>query len=113
MKISEILNRMKTTVYSPGDGEKIIDGVILGDLFSFVMAEAREGWLWITIQIHLNVSAVAVLKDVPFILLASDRKPEKELIERCASEGITLAGTTLTSYEAAGKLYEMGVGGRS
>lgn len=112
MRIADILKQMETTVYSPGDGEDNRRGHS-GDLFSFVMAEAKEGWLWITIQIHLNVSAVAVLKDVPFILLASDRKPEKELIERCASEGITLAGTSLTSYEAAGKLYEMGVGGRS
>ncbi len=113
MRIADILKQLEMTVYTPGDGEKIIEGVILGDLFSFIMAEAKEGWLWITIQIHLNVSAVAVLKDVPFILLASDRKPTKELIERCTAEGITLAGTPLTSYEAAGKLYEMEVGVRS
>ena len=113
MKIADILKQMKPTVYSSGDGEKIINGVILGDLFSFVMAEAKEGWLWITIQTHLNVSAVAVLKDVPFILVASGRKPEKELVDRCVAEGITLAGTPMTSYEAAVKLYDMGVSGGS
>jgi len=51
---------------------------------------------------------VAVLKDVPFVLLASGRQPEKELVERCAAEGITLAGTRLSSFEAAGKLWETG-----
>jgi len=54
------------------------------------------------------VAAVAVLKDVPFVLLASGRQPEKELVERCAAEGITLAGTRLSSFEAAGKLWETG-----
>jgi hypothetical protein len=110
MRISEITGRLGLTVYSPGDPAREIGGVISGDLLSFIMAEAREGWMWITIQVHLNVAAVAVLKEVPFILTASGRKPEKDLVDRCLAEGITLAGTGLSAFEAAGRLWEAGLG---
>lgn len=110
MKISDITELLGPTVYSPGDQAGEIGGVITGDLLSFIMAEAREGWLWITIQVHLNVAAVAVLKDVPFILTASGRKPDKDLVERCLAEGVTLAGTDLSAFEAAGRLWEAGLG---
>jgi len=108
VKISEIVRQLDLKTYSAGDGEREISGVVSGDLLSFIMAEAREGWMWITVQVHLNVAAVAVLKDVPFVLIASGRQPEKDLVERCAAEGITLAGTPFSSYEAAGRLWETG-----
>ncbi|MBL3540508.1 serine kinase [Aminivibrio sp.] len=108
MKISGITELLGLTVYSPGDPAREIGGVIIGDLLSFIMAEAREGWLWITIQVHLNVAAVAVLKEVPFVLIASGRKPEKDLVDRCLAEGITLAGTDMSAFEAAGRLWEAG-----
>ncbi|MGD9820982.1 MAG: serine kinase [Aminobacteriaceae bacterium] len=110
MRVSEIGDCLDLTVCSPGDQAREIGGVVSGDLLSFIMAEAREGWMWITIQVHLNVAAVAVLKDVPFILIASGRKPEKELVDRCLSEGITLACTRLSAFEAAGRLWEAGLG---
>lgn len=109
MKISEIIPRLDLAVYSLGDPERDIKGVVSGDLLSFIMAEAREGWLWITIQVHLNVCAVAVLKEVPFILLASGRRPESDLVDRCLIERIVLAGTQFSAYETAGRLWEAGL----
>lgn len=110
MKISDLCSALGAVVYSSGDTKRDVGGVIVGDLLSFIMAEAREGWAWVTIQVHLNVAAVAVLKDVPFILIASGRKPDKNLVERCEEEGITLAGTDLSSYECSGRLWEAGLG---
>ena len=107
MRVSEIGDCLDLTVCSPGDPAREIGGVVSGDLLSFIMAEAREGWMWITIQVHLNVAAVAVLKDVPFILVASGRAPEQALVERCAAEGISLAVTKLPAFEAAGALREL------
>ncbi|MDD3918062.1 MAG: serine kinase, partial [Synergistaceae bacterium] len=66
MKIRDVIEKTGATVLAPGDAERGLSGAISGDLLSFIMAEAKEGWLWITIQVHLNVAAVAVLKDVPF-----------------------------------------------
>lgn len=107
MKIRDVVEKTEASVLVPGDMERELTGAISGDLLSFIMAEAREGWLWITIQVHLNVAAVAVLKDVPFILVASGRAPEQALVDRCATEGITLAVTPLSAFFAAGVLREV------
>ena len=107
MKIRDVIEKTGATVLAPGDVERDLTGAISGDLLSFIMAEAKEGWLWITIQVHLNVAAVAVLKDVPFILVASGRAPEQALVERCTTEGITLAVTKIPAFEAAGALREL------
>ena len=107
MKIRDVIEKTGATVLAPGDAERELAGAISGDLLSFIMAEAKEGWLWITIQVHLNVAAVAVLKDVPFILVASGRAPEQALVERCTTEGITLAVTKIPAFEAAGVLREL------
>lgn len=111
MTISEIVRKLNLEVFSRGSGETEIRGVIVGDLLSFIMAEARENWAWVTIQVHLNVCAVAVLKDVPLVLIASGRKPARDLADRCEAEGITLAGTSLSAYEVSGLLYGMKAGG--
>lgn len=107
MKTRDVVEKTRATVLVPGDMERVLSGAISGDLLSFIMAEAKEGWLWITIQVHLNVAAVAVLKDVPFILVASGRTPEQALVERCAAEGLTLAVTRLSAFEAAVALQEV------
>jgi hypothetical protein len=113
MKIAEIIRLTEASVCSQGCPDREITGALSGDLLSFIMAEAREGWLWITIQVHLNVAAVAVLKDVPFVLIASGRTPEKALVDRCSVEGITLAVTSMSAFDAAGVLREAGLPGAS
>jgi hypothetical protein len=110
MTVREIREALDLNAVSPGDGTREVTGVIIGDLLSHVLGEAREGWLWVTIQVHLNVAAVAVLKDLPLIVLASDRKPQDDLAEKCREEGLTLATTPLTSYEIACRLCRLGVG---
>ena len=107
MKIRDVIEKTGATVLAPGDAERELAGAISGDLLRFIMAEAKEAWLWITIQVHLNVAAVAVLKAVPFLPFASGRVPEHALVERCAAEGISLAVTKLPAFEAAGALREL------
>ena len=41
-----------------------VTGAYCGDLLSDVMANAAKGELWLTIQSHQNIVAVAVLKEL-------------------------------------------------
>ncbi|WP_286952150.1 MULTISPECIES: serine kinase [Aminobacterium] len=109
MNIQFIIDSLELEVVSLGRPEIEISGALAGDLLSFIMASAREKWVWITIQTHLNIAAVAVLKDVPFIILAGGRRPAEDLIERCKEEDLTLASSSLSVYEICGRLYEMGL----
>jgi len=109
LKISEVFRSLDLEIHVEGDLERALSGGVVGDLLSFVMKVASEGNGWITVQNHVNVAAVAVLKEIPFILLASGRAPSPELVDRCRQEGITLATSTLDAYPLCGKLYELGL----
>jgi hypothetical protein len=83
------------------------------DLLSDVLAHAPAGGLLVTLQVHLNVIAVASHADLRAVVFASGRRPEDEIVARAAEEGITLYVTADDTFQVAGRLYELGVRGRS
>jgi hypothetical protein len=111
MKVSELLQALELEVHSAGNGEADVFCGVVGDLLSFVMGHAPEGATWVTIQNHVNVAAVAVLREIPLILLSDGRKPAPELVERCRSETLALASSPLSAFELCGKLYGLGLKG--
>jgi hypothetical protein len=113
MKISEVLERLGGTVYVASGTERNVERGIVGDLLSFVMGSAPEGAIWVTIQNHVNVAAVAVLKEIPLVILAAGRSPSPELEEHCARERICLVSVEPDAFEVCGRLYEMGISGAS
>lgn len=78
---------------------KKIDGVYVGDLLSRVMANAKEGDIWITIQTHINVIAVAVLKDIPLILIPEGITIPNETIQKAEKEEISIIVSPLSAFE--------------
>ena len=90
-----------------------LTGCYISDLLSDVLAHAEPGMLWVTIQTHRNVVSVAAAKDVTIVLFTCGRKPGGEVIAEAEEEGITLLTTPLTTYEAAGKLWEAGLRGEN
>jgi hypothetical protein len=107
MKLNEVINALNPVVICKGDGERNINGVITGDLLSFIIGEANEGDVWVTIQIHLNISAVAVLKELPMIILASGREPTIELAEKCQEENIAIVVVEESAYEVCARLHRL------
>ena len=75
------------------------------------MGTAPEGAAWVTVQAHLNVAAVAVLKDLPLIIIASGRKAPDDLIERCKTENIAILSVPETLYATCVKLAALGLAG--
>jgi len=107
MKLHEVISALNPDVICGGDGEREISGVITGDLLSFIIGEAKEGEIWVTIQVHLNVSAVAVLKELPMLILASGRVPSKELADKCQEENIAIVVVEESAYEVCAKLHKL------
>ena len=64
-----------------------IKGGYTSDLLSDVMGFAREGQVWITLQTHKNVLAIASLKELAAILLVKGNKPEDDMLEQAVEEG--------------------------
>ena len=86
-----------------------LTGCYISDLLSDVLAKARPGVLWVTIQTHRNVVSVASMKDIAAVLFTCGRKPQAAIIAEAARENIWLLNTPLTTYETAGKLWEAGL----
>ncbi|KPK96069.1 serine kinase [bacterium SM23_31] len=96
-----------------GTGEQNLDKKVTGcyasDLLSDVMANSKEGNIWITLQIHANVIAVATLNDLTGIIFVNGRKPEQETLEKARDKNIPLFMSKLQTYELAGKMYQLGI----
>jgi predicted transcriptional regulator len=86
-----------------------ITGCYISDLLSDVLARARPGVLWVTVQIHRNVVSVAAMKDIAAVLITGGRKPDAATIAEADEAGVALLATPLSTYEAAGKLWEAGI----
>lgn len=106
MKVSSLLDNGFTAIALP-DGSRVIDGVYIGDLLSWVMGSATSNDAWITIMSNINVLAVATLTDVSCVILAEGVSLEEEIIREANNKGINIVSTDLTAYNAALKLSEL------
>ena len=88
-----------------------VTGGHVGDLLSDVIAHSRKGNVWVTIQTHPNIVAVATMKELSGIILTGGRQPEAATIQRADQEGIPILTSSLFSFELVGKLYRMGISG--
>lgn len=108
MKVIDLVNQMNLEVFTPDSGlENEVIGGYVCDLLSDVMGNASEGQAWITLQNHMNVVAVASLKDLSCVVFAKGVKPSQDLIERAAEEEIALLGSTDQTFELTGKIYQI------
>lgn len=82
------------------------------DLLSDVMGSAGENDLWVTLQKHINIVAVAHLKSLAGVILVNGRDLEPEAAARAQEEGIIVISTPLPAFEVAGILYSLGLRGR-
>lgn len=111
MKIGEILKRLELSAATGETGlDREAEAGYCGDLLSDVMANSMKGALWLTIQSHQNIVAVAVLRELAAIILVNGRTPDEETKLKAQGEGIPILLSSLPSYELAGKLYEIGIG---
>ena len=100
MKVSDLVRELNLTVFC---GEAGLDAEISGgytsDLLSDVMGHIDEGMLWVTMQTHQNIVAVATLKDVAAVLIVNGASPDEE--------DVPLLGTPLSAFEVTGKIYSL------
>lgn len=106
MKVADLIKRLRLQVFSGQAGiNREVSGGYVSDLLSDVMGNAAEGEVWITLQTHQNVLAIAALKEVAAVILVKGRKPEPEMIVHSEEEGIPVLGTDMETFACAGKLY--------
>jgi hypothetical protein len=108
IKLPDVLLAIRATPLT-STPETDVKGCYISDLLSDVLAHAKPGMLWATVQVHRNVVSVAATKDIAAVLFTCGRKPDASVVAEAEEEGIALLTTPLTTYEAAGKLWDAGI----
>ncbi len=110
MKINEIIElvggTVVTDIFNP---DKEIDHGFVGDLLSVVMGKAKEDCVWVTIQSHINIVAVASLVDCACIIVSEGYKVDEDAINKACVEEISIISTKLSSFETVALLVKNGI----
>jgi len=110
MKVKELFDRFDVQVIAGEKGlNRLINDGYCGDLLSDVMANAPQGCIWLTVQGHQNVVAIAVLKEMAAIVLTGGHKADPETVERAGVEEIPILAWEGSAYDLAGRMHAAGV----
>ncbi|MDD4848024.1 MAG: DRTGG domain-containing protein [Bacteroidales bacterium] len=108
MTVKELAEKLNLTIYCGESGlNKEIAGGYTSDLLSDVMGNCNAGNVWVTLQTHKNIMAIASLKELAAIVLVKGFKPEPETIEKSNEDEMPILGTDLQTFEITGKIYEL------
>jgi hypothetical protein len=111
MKVKDLVKKLNLGVAAEGDLEREIDGGYASDLLSDVMAQTQEGTVWLTIQTHENIIAVATLNELAAVIITNGKQPTEGTIAKATEQGVNILTSEDNSYVVAGRLYKAGVKG--
>lgn len=112
MTLREIVGKLELTVHTGADRLDVeVTRGYMSDMLSDVMGNAPVGSLWITMQKHKNIVAVAVMKSLAGIILVKGRTPDADTAQTAAEEGVAILSTEQGAFDVAAKLHALGVAG--
>jgi hypothetical protein len=111
-QIAESLKLSSLTPEVPLDGSAEVRAAHASDLLSDVLANAPGGGLLLTIQVHLNVIAVALHAGLRGVIFTSGMEPDEAVRAKAREERLPLLATAERTFDLAGRLYALGIRGR-
>ncbi|MCC3145029.1 serine kinase [Halanaerobium sp. Z-7514] len=109
MNVKDLVEKFNLEVVAGPSLDKEIDGVYVGDLLSNVMARASQDNLWLTVQGHQNVVAVALLVDLSAVILVEDFEYDEAAVKKACQKGVNLLRTKRKAYKLACSLCESNI----
>ena len=108
MKLNQIVEKLnlETRVAVNNLDAEVKNGYV-SDLLSDVLANSEENDLWITLQLHPNIVAIASMKGLSGIVIINGREPQEETVKKAEEENISILLSTMTAFELSGKLYAL------
>lgn len=86
-----------------------VTGVFVSDMLSDVMAGAKSGNLWITVQTHKSIIPAANLVDVSAVIIPNGKAVPPDTVELANRHNIAILSTDLMTFDLVGKLYSLGL----
>ena len=116
MNVTDIARELKLENLTPelaDKGSREVTGGYASDLLSDVLAHAPRGGVLVTVQVHLNVIAVAAVHtELSCVIFALDRRPDETTRRKAIEEGIPLYVSDESTFDLVGRLYALGVRGK-
>ena len=112
MKLEEISRQLSLEVQAAGGklGTEVTGGYT-SDLLSRVMAQAQAGNVWVTLQGHHNIVAVATLLELSGVIITEGVAPDPITLEKAEEHSIPILTTPLTTFTVVGRLFALGIRG--
>lgn len=108
MTTAELLPLIEGEALAEGAGREIGCGYVC-DLLSWVMARGQPGMAWVTVQLHLNVIAVAALHEMSCVILPEGLRMEEAALQKAREEGITVISSPLPAYDICARMARAGI----
>ena len=110
MKVIDLIKELDLVKITDSFDENTeFTGVYIGDLLSLVMSRAKQGDIWITIQTHINVVAVADLLDLSAILVAEGMEIDEDTIIKANDLELPILQSKMSAYELACGINRLGI----
>jgi predicted transcriptional regulator len=112
MIVSDIVESLGLTVAAGAQSlEREITGGYAADLLSCVMAGAAAGNLWVTLQAHPNVVAVADLLGLAGVIITEGTAADEATLSRAEERGVPILLAQETTFSVVARLAEHGING--
>lgn len=112
MTLGEIADKLSLSVQTAHEKlDTEVTGGYASDLLSCVMAKARKGNIWVTLQSHLNIVAVASLKELAGIVVTEGMAIDAATLQKANEEGVPILTTPHTTFTIVGQLAQLGIQG--
>jgi hypothetical protein len=115
MTLGDITTHLGLEVLTPElsvNGGAEVSRAHSSDLLSDVLANAPSGGLLLTIQVHMNVIAVALHAGLSAVVFTSGMRPEESVRLKAVQEGLPLLATAASTFDLSGRLYAQGLRGQ-
>jgi len=112
MKLRQIVEKLGLEVKTADEKlDTDVAGGYTSDLLSDVLANSRENDLWITLQIHPNIVAIACMKQLAGIVIINNKDPQEETLNLAREKGVPIMVSSMTAYQLSGRLHALGLSG--
>ena len=110
MNLQELITLTGAQLLTPGvDLTREVTACYACDMLSWVMGHEQPGMVWITVQTHLNVVAVAELVEASCVLLCDCTQVDEATLARAQADGFPLLASDQSAFTLCGILYQAGL----
>lgn len=110
MNLQEVITALNLTVLTDPKDFSAIEPTCgySSDLLSCVMAGAPHKSIWVTLQAHSNIIAVATLLELSAVVITEGAMPEPAMVAKANEEGVILLSTDKPTFHIIGRLWDLG-----